>query len=94
MLQVYVGDRLLVQNNTFIGALMLSLTVSGIAPAAKGVARINVALDIDPDSRIRAEAENMATGENDKLAGPGIAKSGAPECSCVITAVGNRVRRL
>jgi molecular chaperone DnaK len=56
---IYQGENALVSENSFLGTLELG----DILPAAKGVPKIKVTFDVEPDMIVRVRAQDMATGK-------------------------------
>ncbi|ODQ68587.1 heat shock protein 70 [Nadsonia fulvescens var. elongata DSM 6958] len=59
-IRVFQGERELVRDNKLIG----NFTLSGIAPAPKGVPQIEVTFDIDADGIINVSASDKATNKD------------------------------
>ncbi|MGB7651345.1 MAG: molecular chaperone DnaK [Gallionella sp.] len=57
-IQIYQGERELVQHNKLLGRF----TLSGIAPAPRGVPQIEVTFDIDANGIVHVSAKDRGTG--------------------------------
>jgi len=72
-IQVYQGERELVQHNKKLG----QFTLSGIAPAPRGVPQIQVTFDIDANGIVHVSARDQGTGNEQSVqitAGSALAK--------------------
>lgn len=61
--QVYEGERPMARDNKSLGKFRLT----GIAPAARGVPKIDVTFDVDEDGILQVEAKDQSTGHIDKI---------------------------
>ncbi|CAO4367422.1 unnamed protein product [Caenorhabditis nigoni] len=64
LVQVYEGDRAMIKDNRFLGQLELF----EIPPAPRGVPRIEVTFDIDPNGCLVVSAMDKSTGKQEKIA--------------------------
>nr|XP_043635164.1 heat shock cognate 70 kDa protein 2-like [Erigeron canadensis] len=63
LIQVYEGERISTRDNTLLGKFELS----GIRPAPRGVPKINVCFDIDANGILCVSAEDMVSGQKNKM---------------------------
>lgn len=61
--RVYQGERPLARDNFFLG----SFTLTGIAPAPRGVPQIEVAFDIDSNGIVSVSAKDLGTGKQQSM---------------------------
>ncbi len=62
-IQIYQGERELVQHNKLLGRF----TLSGIAPAPRGVPQIEVTFDIDANGIVNVSAKDRGTGNEQSV---------------------------
>jgi L1 cell adhesion molecule like protein len=62
-IQVYEGERQMTRQNNLLGTFQLE----GIAPAPRGVPKIEVKFDIDANGILQVSAEDKATGRHEKI---------------------------
>ncbi|KAH7814864.1 putative cytosolic heat shock 70 protein [Monocercomonoides exilis] len=62
-IKVFEGERAMTQQNNLLGTFHLD----GIAPAPRGVPKIEVTFDIDANGILQVAAEDKATGRNQKI---------------------------
>jgi molecular chaperone DnaK len=62
-IQVYQGERKMAKDNRLLG----KFTLTGIAPAPRGVPQIEVAFDIDANGILNVKAKDKATGREQSI---------------------------
>jgi len=63
LIKIYEGERLLTKDNNLLGKFELT----GIAPAKRGVAQIEVTFDIDANDILNVNAVDKASGKSQKI---------------------------
>ena len=63
LIQVFEGERKFTRDNNKLGTFELS----GIAPAPRGVPKIEVTFDIDANGILNVSAKDLGTGKNNKI---------------------------